>query len=147
MAHQKDSGVTKLLVIEVSFITGISNSWYVNFGITNHFCNMLHGFYKTMKLSDGEVTFHLGSEAIVTEVPVGVVELFFFLNKILVLFDCLFVPSNKTNLISVFSFVPFNLKWIFICLGKLIDGLYLITPKMYEIFKTELNNKSRNLPH
>ena len=30
---------------------------------------------------------------------------------------------------------------------KLVDSLYLITPKMYEIHDTELNNKSYNLPH
>ena len=29
------------------------------------------------------------------------------------------------------------------CSDKLVDGLYLITPKMYDIYDTELNNISQ----
>ena len=39
-------------------------------------------------------------------------------------------------------FIKFNRS--FICSGILVNGLYLITPKIYEIHDTELN-KSQNL--
>ena len=32
-----------------------------------------------------------------------------------------------------------------ICLGKLVDDVYSITPKMYKIHDAEMNNKSQNL--
>ena len=38
--------------------------------------------------------------------------------------------------------VSIKLNESFICLSKLVDGLYLITPKMYEIRDTEMNNES-----
>ena len=85
-------GVTESLVIEVYFIEGTSNSQCVDFGITNHIYNMLKEFQKIRKLSDGEITLHLGLEVGVAKVFVGVMELFFLSNKILVLFDCLFAP-------------------------------------------------------
>ena len=81
---------------------------------------------------------------------------YFFLNKILILYDCLFVPSIRRNLILVSALfkqeysilfnknVPIKLNRSFICSNKLVDSLYLITPKMYEIHDTELN-KSQNL--
>ena len=77
LAQKMNSGVIKSLVIEVSFIAGTSNSWRVYFGAMNHTCNTLQGFQKTKKLSDGEVTLHLGLEAKVAEVSVGVMKLFF----------------------------------------------------------------------
>ena len=36
-----DSSVTESFVIEVNFIAGTSNYWCVDFGATNHICNML----------------------------------------------------------------------------------------------------------
>ena len=101
LAQQKDSGITKLLIVEISFIVGTLNSWCVDSSITNHICNTLQGFQKIKKLSDSEVTLHLSSEIIIVAMSVGVVELFFPLNKILVLYDCLFVFSIRRNLISV----------------------------------------------
>ena len=41
--------------------------------------------------------------------------------------------------------VPIKLNRSFICSNKLVDSLYLITTKMYEIHDTKLN-KSQNLP-
>ena len=88
---------------------------------------------------------------------VGVVELFFSLNKILILYDCLFVPSIRRNLILVSDLfkqgysilfnknISIKLNGSFICSSKLIDDFYLITPKIYEIHDTKLNN-SQNLP-
>ena len=86
---------------------------------------------------------HLGSKARFVVVFIGVVQLFFSLNKILILYDYLFAPSIRKKLILNFSlfkqgyFILFNknisikLNRSFICSGKLIDSLYLITPKMY----------------
>ena len=99
---------------------------------------------------------HLGSEEIVVAVSVGVVELFFS-NKILILYDCLFVSSIEKNLISVSALfkkgysllfnknISIQLSVSFICSSRLVGSFYLITPKMYEIHDTELN-KSQNLP-
>ena len=99
LAQKMDSGVIESLVIEVSFIEGTLNSWCVDFSITNHICNTLQEFQKLKKLSDGEVTLYLGLEVRVAEVFVVVVKLFFSSNKTLILYDYLFVPSNKRNLI------------------------------------------------
>ena len=71
LAQIKDSVIIESLVIEVSLITGTSNSWYVNFSTTNYICNMLQGFWKTKKLSD--IMLHLGSEVGVAAVFVEVV--------------------------------------------------------------------------
>ena len=73
------------------------------------------------------------------------------MNKILFLYEYLFVPRNKRNLISFSTlfkqgyYILFN-KNIFIklnesytCSGKLVNGIYLIIPKMYEIHDIELN--------
>ena len=97
-------------------------------------------------------------EGRVVAVSIRVVKLFFSSNKILALNDRLFIPTIGRNLISVLGlfkqgyFILFNneisikLNGSFICLGKLVDDLYLITPKIYEIHDIELNNKSHNLP-
>ena len=66
-------------------------------------------------------------------------------------FNLLTVILNQNNLNSILDlfkqgyFILFNneifikLNESFICSNKLIDGLYLITPKMYEIHDTKLN--------
>ena len=149
-------GIVESFIIEVSFTVGTSNSWCVDSSVTNHICKILQGFQKIEKLSNGEVTLHLRSEARVAAVSIGVVELVFSSNKILILNDYLFVPSYRRNSISIsvlfkqgysilFSEnVYIKLNESFICSGKLVDGLYLINPMMYEIHDTELN-KSQNL--
>ena len=73
-------------------------------------------------------------------------------------FNLLTVILNQNNLNSILDlfkqgyFILFNneifikLNESFRCSGKLVDGLYLITPKMYEIHDTKLNKKLQNLP-
>ena len=73
MAQTKNSGITGSLVIEVSFIADILNSWCVYFGAINHICNTLQKFRKTKKLSNGEIMLHLVLEARVVVVSIGVV--------------------------------------------------------------------------
>ena len=82
----------------------------------------------------------------------GVITLCFSNNK-LILSDTLYVPSLRRNLISVSSLVnksysiTFGTEVVikrngaFICSGKVINGLYLLTPTMYEIHDTEINNR------
>ena len=94
---------------------------------------------------------HLGSEARVVTLSIGALELFFSLNKILVLYDCLFVTSIRKNLISVSALfrqgysilfnknISIKLNRSFIGSVKLVNYLYLITPKIYEIHDTKLN--------
>ena len=79
------------------------------------------------------------------------------MNKILFLYNYLFVSSIRRNLILVsvlfkqeYSIlfnenVSIKLNRSFICLDKLVDNIYLINSKMYEIHNTKLN-KSQNLP-
>ena len=100
---------------------------------------------------------HLGSEARIDAMSVGVVKLIFSSNKILVLYCCLFVLSIKRNLILISTLfkqrysilfeknISIKLNRSFICFDKLVDGIYLITPKMYKIHGTKLN-KSQKLP-
>ena len=76
--QKKNLGIIESLIVEVSFIAGISNSWCVDSGITNHIYNTLQGFQEIKKLSDDKVTLHLGSEVRIAIVSAGVVELFFF---------------------------------------------------------------------
>ena len=83
---------------------------------------------------------------------VGVVTLCFSDNK-LVLLDTLYVPSLRRNLISISNFVSKNYSITFgteivikrngtsICCGKVTNGLYLITPTIYEIHDTGVINK------
>ena len=92
LAQKKNLGIIESLIIKVSFIEGTSNFWCVDSGTTNHICNTLQGFLKTRKPSDGKVTLHLSLEVRVAAMSIGVVELFFFSNKILVLNYCLFIP-------------------------------------------------------
>ena len=140
------------LVSEVSFATGTSESWCVDFGATNHICNLLQGFRETRRLSDGEIIVDLGSEAKADAISVGVITLCFSNNK-LILSDTLYVLSLRRNLISISSLVnksysiTFGTEVVikrngtFICSGKIIIGLYLLTPTMYEIHHTEINNR------
>ena len=78
LAQKMNSDVTESIVIEVSFIVGTSDFWDLDFGTMNHIYNTLQRFQKNMKLSDGDVTLHLGLEVRVVEVSVRVVKLFFF---------------------------------------------------------------------
>ena len=81
-------------------------------------------------------------EARVAIMSIEAVDLYFSSNKILVLNDCLFVTNIRKKLISVSSLfkygycilfnneISIELNGSFICWGKLVDSIYLITSKM-----------------
>ena len=62
-------------VVEVSFITNTSNTWCIDFRMTNHICNMLQGFRSTKQCRDGEIKLTLTSSATVLIIAIGVVVL------------------------------------------------------------------------
>ena len=81
----------------------------------------------------------MGDTSRMAAVAVGVVTLYFEGGKMLVLSDCLYVPSVRRNLVSVFclscnGFLSlFNKNFVFvkygddiICRGMLSDNLYLL---------------------
>ena len=82
----------------------------------------------------------------------GVITLCFSDNK-LILSNTLYVPSLRRNLISISSLVnkSYSITFgtevfikrngTFICSGKVINRLYLLTPMMYEIYDTEIINR------
>ena len=95
----------------------------------------------------------------VAAVVVGVITLHFEGCRVLVLHDCLYVPSVRRNLISVsslschgYSFL-FNKNYIFIkyddkliCVGMLIDNLYLVEPiAPMQINSHEYNHKRKEM--
>ena len=87
----------------------------------------------------------------------GVVTLHFSRGKVLVLEDCLYVPSVRRYLISIPCLVCngyytlFNKKFIFIkydvdviCVGTLVDNLYLVEPiTPIQINSNESNHKRK----
>ena len=77
-----------------------------------------------------------------------------FSNNKLILSDTLYVPSLRQNLISVSSLVNksysvnfgtevvINRNGTFVYSGKVINGLYLITPIMYKTHDIEITNRT-----
>ena len=92
-------------VVEVSFITDTSNSWFVDSGTTNHICNTLQGFRSTRQCCNGEIKLTLASNATILAVAIGVVILEFQNNRTLVLPDVMYIPNSRRNLISVSKLV------------------------------------------
>ena len=115
-----------------------TGTWCVDTGATDHVCNSLQGFQKTRQLSDGKIYLHMGSVMKVAAVAVRDLHLSFGRDRILILRNCLFVPSIRRNLVSVSTWVKngysvyFNKRVVikenkcFICSGQLVDGLYII---------------------
>ena len=99
----------------------------------------------------------MGDTSKVAVVVVGVVTLHFDGREVLVLQDCLYIPSVRRNLISISSLTChgflalFNRKKIFvkwndnvICCGMLVDNLYMlepITPMQINSYKSNLKRK------
>ena len=69
--------IIELQVIEVSFITGTSNTWCLDSDATNHICITLQGFKSTRQCRDGEIRLTLASNATISVVSIGVVVLEF----------------------------------------------------------------------
>ncbi|KAJ8649148.1 hypothetical protein MRB53_002171 [Persea americana] len=74
LSRKRTSGMIESLVSEVSFATGTSESWCVDFGATNHTCNTLQELQVTRRISGGEIITNLGLEAKANAVTVGVRE-------------------------------------------------------------------------
>ncbi|MGI4673348.1 hypothetical protein ACR2XN_28180 [Klebsiella pneumoniae] len=76
-------------------------TWCVDTGATDHVCNYMQGFQQSRMLRDGEMYVFMGDATKVAVVAVGVITLYFGIDRILVLNNCLYVPSFRRNLISV----------------------------------------------
>ena len=99
----------------------------------------------------------MGDTSRVAAVAVGVVTLHFEGDNFLVLSDCLYVPSVKRNLVSVFCLsyngysLLFNKNYIFIkykniiCRGMLSDNLNLLEPMSLQINSYESNHKRKEI--
>ena len=126
------------LVIETCLAVLSTSTWCVDTGATNHVWNSLQGFQETRQLSDGEIYLHMSNATKMVAVSVGDYDLSFGRDRYLLLKDCLYLPSNRRNLISVSSLVKdgysvlFNdyviikLNKRFIYFGTLMDNLYII---------------------
>ena len=100
----------------------------------------------------------MGNATRVATVAVGDVYLQFSQDRILVIKDCLYVPSIRRNLIYVSRlvenkyFIHFNDKSViirknrqFICSGTLVNDLYIINPDLSTLQLNELNS-TNSLP-
>ena len=107
-------------------------------------------------LRDGEIYVFMGDAMKVAVVAVGVISLSFGIDRILILNNCLYVPSFRRNLISVSKLamdgynvcldrnVSIMMNERVICSGTLQDNLYLINPihHVLQLQQSELNNTS-----
>ena len=153
-----NTGMSLSLVTE-TFIAAISTStWCVDTGATDHVCNSMQGFQLSRMLRDGEIYVFMGDATKVAVVAVGVIHLSFGSDRILVLNNCLYVPSFRRNLISVSKLaldgynvcldrnVSIMMNKRIICSGTLQDNLYIINPSQpaLQLQFRELNNTSSN---
>ncbi|KAL8120252.1 hypothetical protein AgCh_017415 [Apium graveolens] len=153
-----NTGMSLSLVTE-TFIAAISTStWCVDTGATDHVCNSMQGFRLSRMLRDGEIYVFMGDATKVAVVAVGVIHLSFSSDRILVLNNCLYVPSFRRNLISVSKLaldgynvcldrnVSIMMNKRIICSGTLQENLYIINPSQpaLQLQFRELNNTSTN---
>ncbi|KAL8125384.1 hypothetical protein AgCh_012900 [Apium graveolens] len=153
-----NTGMSLSLVTE-TFIAAISTStWCVDTGATDHVCNSMQGFQLSRMLRDGEIYVFMGDATKVAVVAVRVIHLSFGSDRILVLNNCLYVPSFRRNLISVSKLaldgynvcldrnVSIMMNKRIICSGTLQDNLYIINPSQptLQLQFRELNNTSSN---
>ena len=151
-----DTGMSLSLVTE-TFVAAISTStWCVDTGATDHVCNSMQGFQQSRMLRDGEIYVFMGDATKVAVVAVGVIHLSFGSDRILVLNNCLYVPSFRRNLISVSKLamdgynvcldrnVSIMMNKRIICSGTLQDNLYIINPSQpaLQLQHRVLNNTS-----
>ena len=151
-----NTGMSLSLVTE-TFIAAISTStWCVDTGATDHVCNSMQGFQQSRMLRDGEIYVFMGDATKVAVVAVGVIHLSFGSDRILVLNNCLYVPSFRRNLISVSKLamdgynvcldrnVSIMMNKRIICSGTLQDNLYIINPSQpaLQLQHRVLNNTS-----
>ena len=94
-------GMPNLLVIETNLMDGPFDSWCVDSCTISHICNMLQGFKETRRLNEGEVILKMGTGATVATTVIGTLYLELSSSRTLVLEDCLYVPKERRNLVSV----------------------------------------------
>ena len=80
------------LVTESYLLACTTGTWCMDTGATNHVCNSLQEFQKTMRLARGEIDLLMGDTSRVAAVVVGVITLHFEGSKFLILDYCLYVP-------------------------------------------------------
>ena len=122
-------------------------------GCTNHICNSLQGFQETRKLNEGELFLTLADGSRILVVAIGVFNLW-IKSRVLILEDCLYVPTIRRNLISTTYLgkhgycvilkdnVVKKKGKMFIYSSNIVDGLYILTPDKHELYNSELNNDS-----
>ena len=151
-----NTGMSLSLVTETYIAAVSASTWCVDTGATDHVCNTMQGFQQSRMLRDGEIYVFMGDATKVAVVAVGVVTLSFGFNRILVLNNCLYVPSFRRNLISVSKLaldgynvcldrnVSIIMNKRVICSGTLQDNLYIINPSQpaLQLQHREMNNTS-----
>ncbi|KAG8381639.1 hypothetical protein BUALT_Bualt06G0142500 [Buddleja alternifolia] len=152
-----NQGIMISCLLETCLVGSPPGSWCVDSGSTNHICNMLQGFQLTRQLSDGDMYLLMGDSTSVPVVAIGLVSLYFE-NRVLLLKDCLYVPSIRRNLISVSCLIDDGLTVVFeqslsikhnksfICKGTRKDGLFLLFPDKYSVGNSEANTSKQILP-
>ena len=95
---------------------------------------IIRGFQETRKLNEGELFLTLANGSRILVVAIEVVNLYFE-SRVLILEDCLYVPSVRRNLISTTYLgkhgyyvilkdnVVIKKDKVFICSGNIVDGL------------------------
>ena len=113
----------------------------------------MQGFQETRKLNEGELFLTLADGRRIPVVAVGVSNLC-LKSRVLQLEDCLYVPNVRRNLISATYLgkhgycvilkdnVVIKKDKMFICSGNIVDGLYILTPDMHELYNSEIDNSS-----
>ncbi len=131
-------GKSSVFIIETNLMHGITNSWCLDSGATTHVCNTWQGFQETRRLSEGEISLLMGSDARVAAISLGTFKLVLLDGTTLYLKDCLYVPQVRRNLISVsklddmgYSFlfrskVTIKFRNKFVASGFKNDGLYFL---------------------
>lgn len=145
-----------LSLVTETYIAAISTStWCVDTGVTDHVCNSMQGSSQPECLNMTIYVF-IGDATKVTVVVVGVINLYFGTDRILVLINYLYVPFFRRNLISVSKLAlnGYNVCWDHnvsimmnkrvICSSTLQNNLYIINPSQpsLQLQHRELNNTS-----
>ena len=129
-----NKGMKSSFLLEICLVQNLTDSCCKDSGCTNHICNSLQGFQETRNLNEGELFLTLADVSRIPIVVVGVFNLCFE-TRVLILEDCLYVPSIRRNLISATYLgkhgyyvilkdnVVIKKDKVFICSSNIIDGL------------------------
>ncbi|KAG8661357.1 hypothetical protein MANES_01G000217v8 [Manihot esculenta] len=114
---KKSSETTASGIYVIDINLSISTSWVLDTGCGSHICTNVKGLKRSRKLKKGDVDLRVGNEARVAAIAVGTYELVLPNGFLLVLNNCLYIPTLSRNIISVsvlddegFSFLIKNKK-------------------------------------